>query len=889
KNVNLLTNIILGFLSLISPMKYPFQVTSCLPKENYSIIESISPYLFGIKENYSDEFFNNNGLSTSSMTVLCVDLDCNGLADQNKMHLFYPPEEEFPPLPKKLTEKLKLDYAAFIDYYNTSQSEKKSLYTKSEDKNQKEGFSMEEYNSKFQNLFFEYNVNILKGYDRYLNDSYFSIENIGNTNVDTLFKIDDFVYSQPSSDRPFYKRFISESQMFSDFIFKRMIPKNLRDKVEILFINEKMMEITNKNLFFGKAQTLSFLNSKDYDIKNSYAVPRHQYLSENEYNWLIENGHTLLNKGQVIKVSNNPSDVNADGRKKITFSYELFPILNFDLFFSSSNVTDYDTGATFFEDIDNASRELILKAKDNQDNFVEMENYIYLSWLQLWSFAFKFIDQEERQYQFNLMIGVLDKVIYHEMEIFDMLFKALADENEEDMIIRLYKKMMSFKLNPDNFIHQIISGLIDKKSIQDIVAGGKTSRKFIYDNVNKNYRKRTFRISCEKCVLGETVAFTKFYPCVECMEDMDLEKVSTNFTNINRDVNWAFCENCNSYSLPKLSIQVGKELNTEGYDSPECTRTSTVDEVVLHSPHDLKINIKDGIFRDNESLNINKFKLKFGPIFWNSIWYFNLNNLDFQFMLPYEEEIFKFGDTSLGNKVLKEGVGFPKIILLNNNIKKEAEEQAQKELKEKAKKEEEKEEDKKEENKKIEESPTKATELSQTAKDIPEIPERKMVEKEKKFDLTKLKVCHEIERFFISDELYFRFVTKSRPNGFNASSKIADRYNDLKSMTKKEDKTVSENDYYDLENFRARYKLPQMQTEKDDNTFATQNNSDKRADDIITRFQTESYVERKNSSVNLRSKFKLDDKLIGQYEEDTLNNSLIYEDPVDITSRLLEH
>ena len=107
KNVNLLTNIILGFLSLILPMKYPFQVTSCLPIENYSILESISPYLFGIKENYSDDFFINKGLETSNITVLCVDLDCNNKNDPQKMHLIAQPDDEFPPLPKKLTEKLK--------------------------------------------------------------------------------------------------------------------------------------------------------------------------------------------------------------------------------------------------------------------------------------------------------------------------------------------------------------------------------------------------------------------------------------------------------------------------------------------------------------------------------------------------------------------------------------------------------------------------------------------------------------------------------------------------------------------------------------------------------------------------------------------------------------
>ena len=52
-------------------------------------------------------------------------------------------------------------------------------------------------------------------------------------------------------------------------------------------------------------------------------------------------------------------------------------------------------------------------------------------------------------------------------------------------------------------------------------------------------------------------------------------------------------------------------------------------------------------------MDVEDLMLKYNNIFWNSLWYFKLKNLEYDFMLPYEEEIEKevddYLDISIGD------------------------------------------------------------------------------------------------------------------------------------------------------------------------------------------------------------------------------------------------
>jgi hypothetical protein len=61
---------------------------------------------------------------------------------------------------------------------------------------------------------------------------------------------------------------------------------------------------------------------------------------------------------------------------------------------------------------------------------------------------------------------------------------------------------------------------------------------------------------------------------------------------------------------------------------------------VLYSPHYLKTNYTLEMLKEfGVKLDINVFRRKYNALFWNSIWYFSLKQLVFDFVLPYKEDI----------------------------------------------------------------------------------------------------------------------------------------------------------------------------------------------------------------------------------------------------------
>ena len=97
------------------------------------------------------------------------------------------------------------------------------------------------FNKEINELFFNFNANLLSNYSKYLNLDFYS-SNIMPC-LEILFKVDDYLRQIPNNDKQFYDKFISETQLFGDFIYLRMIPKNTKEKIRILLFDEKI----NKN------------------------------------------------------------------------------------------------------------------------------------------------------------------------------------------------------------------------------------------------------------------------------------------------------------------------------------------------------------------------------------------------------------------------------------------------------------------------------------------------------------------------------------------------------------------------------------------------------------------------------------------------------------------
>jgi len=188
----------------------------------------------------------------------------------------------------------------------------------------------------------------------------------------------------------------------------------------------------------------------------------------------------------------------------------------------------------------------------------------------------------------------------------------------------------------------------------------------ILDLENKqNFRQRSIKSKYDESEISDKYIFLDFYPCVDCQMPIDLYAICRNFKEMNKDLEWALCGNCETKILPKLRIKYLEKpesqenpvfnvrknscssLNSDHYNCDESE--------VLYSPFHLKYNFYNSSFIESRlKLDINYLKIKFNAIFWNSIWYFRIKDLPYDFISPYADshvERLKLNKTKL------EGIG----------------------------------------------------------------------------------------------------------------------------------------------------------------------------------------------------------------------------------------
>jgi hypothetical protein len=278
----------------------------------------------------------------------------------------------------------------------------------------------------------------------------------------------------------------------------------------------------------------------------------------------------------------------------------------------------------------------------------DMDNYIYLCWMQMWAITFWYCDQKERRYRFQELLKVLNKTSSHEMEIFNLLFETLSIYGEDYMVLKLYDIILSLHLNPSFKVHNIVMKLLDKKKLEGNIKDNlqnafKDELKNVYKH--EGFRRRTFKSKYYGNILTDDIIFFAFDSCINCQKDIDLEYVSMNFKAMDRELTWTKCPGCENPILPKISVQFGKEINKTGKMKQN---TCKLDSVVLFSPFFLKDNYNSVALRAcGVKLDVEDLMLKYNNIFWNSLWYFKLKHLEYDFMLPYEEEIEKKVDDYL--------------------------------------------------------------------------------------------------------------------------------------------------------------------------------------------------------------------------------------------------
>ena len=630
-----LTPIILSSLVLLFPFKFPFPVVSVLPKESYNLIDNITPEVLGINERYYSDFFRNNDIYIND-DLLVVNIDEQKLEqfpqnDKNKL-------SSIPPLPKKIThelmKKLKNYLSKIPKYKENGKAEENTLFVET-----------------IRNYFLEFQVGLLKNYPKYLNSDIYKHP------TENPFNKNKFLKSVNSDDYDFYEKFI-ETQMFSDYLSKRMTPKNKKEVTEVLYFEEKILEHKGHN------DKIRFLNSNAFNFKNKpYQVNKVNpnlnenilefYLNEQNQKKLLLNGITIYNNSNEISILRGQNNNSILENKSLSFNYILFPKLNNEFFFKNE-IKSYFLNLSLYDEIEVTNAELISKSHLNrvETQANEITNYIYLLWLKVWSNSFHYHDKKEQKYRYLQMMKIFEKINQHDMSLLSHIFQALIkSEANEDLIYHLYIKIIQSKLSPNLEIFNTVKTMIRKKlnsngmpSSNDISKFLAKKNKITYnkDEVNiKNFRERTIKNIYDIYTITEKITFKMDEICANCKNKINIDNFQKNINNTNDGVIWAKCPFCEVEYFPKINIIFGAEINKNNRLK---TSTSLVDIVVLYSPKTLYMNILDF-----SNIDIDNYKLNYNSTFWNLIYYFKLIGLPYDFILPYSENIFRPKKTSNHN------------------------------------------------------------------------------------------------------------------------------------------------------------------------------------------------------------------------------------------------
>ena len=290
-----------------------------------------------------------------------------------------------------------------------------------------------DFNQEISDLFFNFNANLLSNYNQFLNRDFYSSNTMPCLEI--LFKVPNYLKIISPWDKKFYEKFIEETQIFGDFIYLRMIPKNSKEKLRILRFDEKINENSN-NSKYGKNGGI-FTNTTEYDFVNTSPIqpPRPLSKSEIEFYKVKKNRKKLISYGVVV--SYNESD------HKIYFNYPIFPKLT-NLLFLLDTRKDYFPPQNYNEELDVINDDIISKSHlaDVSIRLDDMKKYIYLCWIQLWALTFWYCEESEKKYRFQELIKIIEKSSCYEMEIFNLLFEVLSKYGKDTMVLKLYDVLL---------------------------------------------------------------------------------------------------------------------------------------------------------------------------------------------------------------------------------------------------------------------------------------------------------------------------------------------------------------------------------------------------------------------------------------------------------------
>ena len=500
---NILTSILEGFITLISPFKYVHPFISILPRNLFGFISVENKFIFGINENYQTNFFKVNEIEIESDKNIIIayiegkqgKIGC--ILNENNDNNILEIEED-----KNLNKNLDNNYIDnYCIMYNGTKTELRNIELPSEAKKKlvddltsyatkkkglKENVDIGEFNHKIRTFFYKFFIYILSGYTDYiLNSKYFSEayttkncgfellfkdnkeKNINNLNfVKEIFNFDEFVNK---SDNPSFYFAFCQTKLFLNFLRERIYlnEKNISMKYrqfdQFCFLKkhkEYRKRKENKGIYESYKKLENYESKQDKITEIKITKDDFNEIEKEQINNKI-NSEILIKYGQNITIE----------KGKYVFKYYIFPKLLFDdeffetkyenLFFmhgiempSSKIIDEYKRKCSLYSGDYYKQRsymfppaliEKLPSSNNSKANFVITSYYyIYYDWIILLCCSLWYCEPVERIVRLDEILIVLDKLYYIEEIVVKLCFNTFIKYGNKMQCIQAYEKLMKF-------------------------------------------------------------------------------------------------------------------------------------------------------------------------------------------------------------------------------------------------------------------------------------------------------------------------------------------------------------------------------------------------------------------------------------------------------------
>ena len=719
----LLSNVMEGFLNILSPFRYVLPYITILPSKFYGLIHSQDKFIFGINQKYNKDFFRINEISINkNIIIISLKKGNNNINQIEEVSKKNEGENNKKLYITQNTEENDKNFPTNLNEIDLPVKHKKKLllklktYLNSIKNNIKKDKIDPKFNTKIRHIFHKFFINILSGYTEYLlkcpNHKYYGNNVRQKYNgkngllkyIKEIFDYDKFISNFPKDSQMFYKAFFNTT-LFFNFIRGIIYPTNEIDSLRHKFFDlmtflKKNKDLRNDEYYKDQYEKQKKpFETKKTKSKKIIVISDKYYFNDEEKKILNDENNrkkALFEYYQLIEIDKNKDikDYNKINQNLFLIKYFLFPKLLFDNKFfkqkyniqffkhyielpndniikelnksleisekdylskycstvypKASNINLKMSLTNFFFGQTNTLNSIINSSSQNIIFDLCILSYVEYNWLLLLSCSLWYCSsQKEKEIRINKIFDILEKLDYVEeqalyfvfyslykysnipqfIRIFEYLKRFIGSYSYYDLLL-LFQKLENMKRNNNSNLDIDLNNDKDNKII--------TQKRSFFDVTSNIYKTESESENKKK----EEITFNIQQICKECKNVNEMNK-SDILNLFNRKIDKSkknFNFKCKKCGLSNTNLKIN-------YNIFLCDIKKNKDELIkqgsfnLIMPHLLFQEIKNYVInlKDN-NIDIDHIFSNKNINLLNFIFYFSLNGLPFDFLIPYENK-----------------------------------------------------------------------------------------------------------------------------------------------------------------------------------------------------------------------------------------------------------